>query len=177
MKIILFILTLNLFSAFQVTKETTIKDFVSTQHDFEVIQNSKKERFVNTLLNQKLHNEKYEVHLKAKRPHSNKNSYDKTVYTRIQIWQFKFETPEKRKQATDSLFTCFPFDCANIKSQVNQGIKITPSIWIFKDKAIYIANTNCEQVDEKWKNFKIAFSETFAENDSEIIVTECGKLS
>ncbi len=56
-------------------------------------------------------------------------------------------------------------------------IKITPSIWIFTDQSIFIARTACEQVDKKWTNFKSEFADTFAAKDSEIIVTECGKLT
>ena len=93
------------------------------------------------------------------------------------MWQFDFGTIEKRKQATDSLLNCFPNDCARIKRQIDQGLKITPSIWIFTDKTIYIARTACEQVDEKWTDFKRGFVTSFAGNDSEIIVSECGKLT
>ncbi len=115
-------------------------------------------------------------HRNIQESHSNKNSYNKTVYTRIQMWQFDFETKEKCKQAIDSLFNCFPNNCAKIKRQVDQGVKITPSIWIFTDKKIVIAKTACEQVDQKWTEFKKEFVEYFANNETEIIVTECGKL-
>lgn len=164
-------------STFQSEQEKTILNFVSTQNDFEVIQTFKTGAFVNSFANHMLHDRKLEIAIKAKKSHSNKNSYDKSVYTRIQIWQFDFETNEKREQATDSLLNCFPNDCAKVKRQIDQGIKITPSIWVFTDKTIYIAQTACEQVDEKWTEFKKEFTDTFAYNDSEIIVTECGNLT
>lgn len=166
-----------LLTAFQGGQEQTILSFASTQNDFEVIQTFKTGAFVNTLSNLKLHDRNLEIAIKAKKSHSNKNSYDKTVYTRIQIWQFDFETSGKRKQATDSLLNCFPNDCSKITSSTNQDIKITPSIWVFTDKTIYVAQTACEQVDEKWTEFKSEFADTFAVIDSEIIVTECGKLT
>ena len=177
MKILITILTFSLLTAFQDGQEKTILNFAKDQTDFEIIQTFKTGAFVNSFANEMLHERKLEIALKARKSHSNKKSYDKTVYTRIQMWQFDFETKEKQNQATDSLLNCFPNDCAKIKRQIDQGIKITPSIWIFTDKTIYIAQTACEQVDEKWTDFKIEFSDTFAGNDSEIIVTECGKLT
>ncbi len=177
MRILITILTFSLLTAFQNGQKKTILNFASDQTQFEIIQTFKTGVFVNSFANEMLHNRKLEIAIKAKKSHSNRNSYDKTVYTRIQMWQFDFETKDKREQATDSLLNCFPNDCAKIKRQINQGIKITPSIWIFTDKTIYIAQTACEQVDEKWTDFKSGFSETFADKDSDIIVTECGKLT
>ena len=133
--------------------------------------------FVNSIENHQFHDRKLEIAINDKESHSNKNSYGKTVYTRIQMWQFDFDTNEKRKQASDSLLNCFPNDCAKVKRQVDQGIKITPSIWVFTDKSIFIAQTACEQVDKKWTEFKSEFADEFADNESEIIVTECGKLT
>ena len=177
MRTLIIILTFSLLTAFQNGQEKTILNFASNQTDFEIIQTFKTGHFVNSIENHQLHNQKFEIAIKAKKSHSNKKSYDKTVYTRIQMWQFDFDTKEKRKQATDSLLNCFPNDCEKIKIQVDQGIKITPSIWVFTDKTIYIAQTACEQVDKKWSEFKSEFSNTFADNDSEIIVTECGKMT
>ena len=177
MRILITILTFSLLTAFQGGEENTVLNFASDQTEFEIIQTFKTGYFVNSIENQDLHEKKFEIAIKAKKSHSNKNSYDKTVYTRIQMWQFDFETTEKRIQATDSLLKCFPNDCAKIRRQVDQGIKITPSIWIFADKSIYIARTACEQVDEKWTDFKKYFSESFANNETQIIVTECGKLT
>jgi len=171
------ILIFSFLTAFQDRQEKTILNFAKDQTDFEIIQTIKSGAFVNSFANEMLHDRKWDIALKAKKSHSNKNSYDKTVYTRIQMWQFDFETKEKRKQANDLLLNCFPNDCAKIKKHTDQGIKITPSIWIFTDKSIYIAQTACEQVDHKWNEFKREFSDTFADKESEIIVTECGKLT
>ena len=177
MKTVITILTFVFLTAFQGRQELTIYNFANTQHDFKIIQNFKSKTFVNSISNLMLHDRELDVTIKAKKSHSNKNSYEKTVYTQIQMWQFDFETKEKLKQATDSLLNCFPNDCAKITRQIDQGVKITPSIWIFTNKTIYIAQTNCEQVDEKWNEFKCEFAEIFANNDSEIIVTDCGKLT
>ena len=154
-----------------------IHQFARTQNDFQVVKAFKAGYFVNSIENQGLHKQKLETFLKANKSHSNRNSYEKTVFTRIQLWQFDFATEEKYRQAKDSLLNCFPNDCAKIKRQTNQTIKVTPSIFILGSKRIIIASTACEQVDEKWKNFKREFADNFADNDSEIIITTCGKLT
>lgn len=178
MRYVVIILTLGLLTSFNFGQKMTIIEFAQTQLDlFKIEQTFKTGYFVNSVENQNLHIKKSEIALKAIKLHSNKNSYDKKVYTRIQMWQFDFETNDKCKQVSDSLLNCFPNDCFKIKRQIDQGIKITPSIWIITDKTIYIAKTACEQVDEKWTNFKADFVESFADNDSEIIITECGKLT
>ena len=178
MRYITIILALGLLTSFNVGQKMTIIEFAQTQLDlFKIEQTFKTGYFVNSVENQNLHIKKNEIALKAINLHSNKNSYDKKVYTRIQMWQFDFETNDKCKQVSDSLLNCFPNDCFKIKKQIDQGIKITPSIWIITDKTIYVAKTACEQVDEKWTNFIADFVESFADNDSEIIITECGKLT
>jgi len=167
--------TLNILN-FQ--QDITILDFAETQlDDFEIIKTSKKGYdFVWRIEKHQLHNNKIEITLKAKNSHSNQNSYNKTIYSRIQMWQFEFETTEKCKQTIDSLLNCFSDGCS-IKRQVNQTAKTTPSIWILDKKRIIIAETSCEHVDEKWNNFKRDFAKTFADVDTEIIVTECGYLT
>jgi hypothetical protein len=177
MRYIAIILIFRLLTSFNAGQKKTITEFAQTQLDrFKIEQTFKTGYFVNSIENQNLHIKKSEIALKSIALHSNKNSSDKKVYTRIQLWQFDFETNDKCKRATDSLLNCFPNDCFKIKGQIDQGIKITPSIWIITDKNIYVAKTACEQVDEKWTNFIKDFSESFADDDSEIIVAECGKL-
>jgi hypothetical protein len=177
MRILITILTFSLLTAFQSGLDGTILDFARNQSEFEVINTFKNGYFVNSIQNNYLHDQKFEIAIKAKKSHSNKNSYGESVYSQIQMWQFHFETKEKSEQIIDSLLNCFPYDCAKIKRGIEQGIKITPSIWIFADNNIYIARIACEQVDNKWTKFKNEFAATFADNDSEIIVTDCGKLT
>lgn len=158
-------------------QERTIYNFVTSQLDkFEVLKTFKTGYFVNSIENYGFHTKKREIAIKAKESHSSKNSYNKTVYTLIQMWQFDFDTVEKCEQAIDSLLNCFPNDCVKIKRMFDQKINITPSIWIFRDNTIIIAETACEQVDQKWIDFKKDFAENFADDETEIIVTECGKL-
>jgi hypothetical protein len=168
---------LTLLSAFQVRAEKTISDFVQAQlGNFRIIQTEEKRIYVYSIENQNFHNNKIEFTLKAKKAHFNK-SYGGNITTQIQIWQFDFETNEKCKQAVDSLLNCFPIDCFQIKRQVNEGVKIAQSIWILGKKRIIAAQTACEQVDEKWINFKRDLVKEFADSDTEIIVTECGRLT
>ena len=156
----------------------TITDFSNTQRQrFDLIQTFKTGYFVNSVENHELHVRKIEKALKAKAAHSNKNSYGKSVFTRIQMWQFDFASSGKYNQVIDSLFKCFPYDCNRISEGEDKAIKIIPSIWIFAGNSIYIASTHCEQVDDKWRVFIKEFASEFAETDSKIILTECGKLT
>ncbi len=157
--------------------EKTIEQFTQTQlNTYHKIKPDQSQYFTSPLEQFKLHNKKTHLTLKEKTSHSNKNSYNKTVYTRINIWQFDFTSEEKCEQAIDSLLTCFPNDCAKIQKQVDQNLKITPSIWIMADQNIYIAKIACEHADEKWIKFKRDFAATFADDKNHIILTECGKL-
>ena len=177
MRILITILTVGLLTAFQIS-DRTIEQFVQSQlNAYAIIQNDESQYFTYSLEKLNLHKEKKRVTIKANNTHSNKNSYNKTVYSRIHIWQFDFASKEKCGQAIDSLLNCFPNDCGKIKRNNDQGLKITPSIWILTDTKIYIAKTACEQVDEKWTDFKKKFTASFSDNETEIIVTECGKLT
>lgn len=153
----------------------SIAKFVTSQFDqYELDESFKSDNFVNSIDNQNLHLSKNKISLKAIKPHKNRNSYDKTVC--IQMWQFYYENNEKCEQVIDSLMKCFPYDCAKIKYGIDQSIKVSPSIWIFTDREIFVAKISCKHVDEKWEIFKKDFANTFAEKDSKIIVTECEKL-
>lgn len=177
MKNIFFISTFLLLTSFQGERRMSIAKFVTSQFDqYELEESYMSDNFVKSIEKQNLHLYSDRILLKAKESHKNKNSYDKPVFTRIQLWQFYFENKEKCNQAIDSLLKCFPNDCAEIEKGKNQSIKVTPSIWVFCDSEIYVARTSCEHVDEKWKAFKKDFAFTFAEENSKIIVTECGKL-
>jgi hypothetical protein len=178
MKFLTAILSTVLLATFQVRAEKTISDFAQTQLDnFRIIQPFEGFNFVAYIENQEVHNNKIELTLKAKKAHSNENSYGQRVYTRIRIWQLDFETNEKCEQTIESLLNCFPIDCFKIKRQVNQTAHIAQSIWILDKKRIIVAGTACEQVDKKWINLKRDLVKEFADSDTEIIVTECGKLT
>lgn len=108
MRYITIILAFGILTSFNIGQKMTIFEFALTQFDlFRIEQTYKTGYFVNFIENQNLHLKKSEIALKAFNLHSNKNSYDKKVYTRIQMWQFDFETNEKCKQVSDSLLNCF----------------------------------------------------------------------
>lgn len=163
--------------AYKTKDNVKLVDFASILFRYDIVDSSKSDRFVLSIERSDLFSYSNSISLKAKKPHSNSNSYDKTVYSRIKLWDYDFDSKEKCKQAIDYLLDCFPNDCARIEKNKDQGIKVTPSIWILNDKKIYVAKTACEHVDYKWTDFMTKFVETFADSDSEIIVTECGKLT
>ena len=178
MRIIIAILTLGLLTSIQIVQDRRIDQFVNSQLDeFEIIRTFKTGYFVNSIENYRLHTNKLEIAIKAKKHHLNSNDSGKKVYTQIQLWQFDFDTNQKCVQVVDSLLNCFPYDCTKIRRQVDLRIKIAPSIWILGNKSIYIAKTSCEQVDEKWIDFKKNFADTFADEDTAIIVADCGKIT
>lgn len=178
MKNLVIIIIFSFLTAFQVDQKEALGHFAKTQlTDFKIIQTLKTGYFVNSIENYGLHIKKTELAIKAKKPHSSKDSYNQNVYSFIQMWQFDFETKEKCKQVQDSLLSCFPNDCFKVQRQVDRVMKITPAIFIFNDKQIIIAQTLCEHVDQKWFDFKRKFAKAFAENNADLIVTECGKLT
>lgn len=178
MKFFVIILTLGLASFLQMNQEQTIMGFSEAKlPDYTVDKAFKGGKWYNWVEKYNLHEQKIEIGLKAKQPHSNANSYNLTVYSRIQISQFDFATKDRCGQVIDALLNCFPYNCAKLTKNKDQGIKITQSIWILTEKHIYIAQTACEQVDEKWIRFRKDFVEAFADVETEIIVTECGNLT
>lgn len=155
-----------------------LEKFVKTQEKtYQKIAIEEDEIFTHSIDDKNLFSSKSHFLIKAKNSHSNKASYNLTVYTRINLWKYDFETKEKCKQAQDSLLNSFPNHGAPIKRNVNISYKITPSIFIFNEKSICIAKTNCEQVDEKWPVFLKEFSNAFSDKDAEIIKAECGKIT
>ncbi len=176
MNVLLTIVTFSLLTAIQYPQDKTVEDFARRQEGFEIIVSTEADYFVHSIDKLQLHSKKREVAIRAKAPHSNQNSYNRSVYAKIQMWQFDFPSKETGDQAVDSLLKCFPNDCAKVQRQKAAGIKVTPSIWVLTGRTIYLARIACEQVDEKWVKFRQDFAESFAETDSEIIVTECGRL-
>ena len=168
-----FVLTILSFN-YQVEKSLLV--FARQQTDFNVIENEIEANFINSVEDQKLHSKITFLLLKAKQTHSNSQSFHKSVYARIQIWQIDFENEEKCSKAIMGLKKCFPNDCGKIIDQNSKPMKINPSIWIFTPTTIYVASIPCAQVDEKWTKFKKHFAVYFAFDNSEIIVSKCGGI-
>ncbi|WP_196887975.1 hypothetical protein [Aureivirga sp. CE67] len=141
------------------------------KHSFTI--NSKAKDFYN-IDSKNLSSSIEKLSLKAKKSH--KNIYGQTTYSRINIEKYDFENEELCKQAKDILINCFPRSCSKIKKGEEIGIKIVPSIFLLGKKSIIVAKIPCEQVDEKWENFKNTLIETYKEPKTEIIVSKCGKV-
>ena len=116
------------------------------------------------------------VELKSKVVHSNKNS--RFVERNQLIGFYAFEYPNKKvcKLSVDLLLQCFPNFCVAVERGKPINDKITPSVYIINDKTVYCIETFCEDVNEQWKEVLKKFVDTFADNSSMIILTECGKL-
>ncbi|MBO6516807.1 MAG: hypothetical protein JJ975_09675 [Bacteroidia bacterium] len=155
-----------------------LDSFVKTQLEtYEVIAPTTSFNVTYALERYQLHREKTSAALKSLNSHSNENSYNLTVYSRIYLWQFDFSSNERCSQAIDSLMNCFPIDCTPIEKYENTPMKTPPSIWVLNKNSIYIAQTACEQVDSNWVTFKHEFVERLATDQAPVIVTDCGRLS
>lgn len=176
LKSILFFAFVLTILSFNFLEEKSLLDFAREEKDFQVIENAKEVNFINSVEDQKLHSKITFLLLKAKQTHSNSQSFHKSVYARIQIWQIDFENEEKCSKAIKGLKNCFPNDCGKIIDQNSISMKINPSIWIFTPTTIYVASIPCAQVDEKWTKFKKHFAAYFAFENSEIIVSKCGSI-
>lgn len=144
--------------------------------NFKIIETDSSQTFAYSIEKTNLFSSKNQITLKAIKAHVNEASYNLKVYSKINLWEFQFESTEKCNQTIDSLLNSFPNMGAPIKRNVNISYKITPSVFIFNEKSIYIAKTNCEHVDTNWENFNQDFIKTFAISNSQIIKAECGKL-
>jgi len=168
---------LSLLVVFVLVPRETIEDFATDQTDYEVIDSLAQSPFVGSIYQRQLHQKMFETAIQAKDLGPRAAGSDKPAFAGIRMWQFDFETSEKREEATDSLLRCFPEDCARIERQIDQALRIAPSIWVFTDRNIYVAQTGCQPDDEKWTIFKREFADTFADKDSDIIVTDCSQLT
>jgi hypothetical protein len=176
MKPILLLFFVFLILAFNFEEEKSLLNFACQQTDFHIIENTKKTNFINSIEEQKLHSKFTTFLLKAKLTHSNSQSFYKSVYACIQIWQIDFENEEKCSKAIVGLKKCFPNDCGKIVDHNSIPMKINPTIWIFTPTTIYVASIPCAQVDEKWTKFKQNFAAYFGFENSEIIVSKCGSI-
>ena len=72
MRILFIILTFSFLTAFQDGQGKTILNFANEQTDFETLPTFKTGYFVNSIENHELHNQKFEIAIKANNSHSNK---------------------------------------------------------------------------------------------------------
>lgn len=175
MKYFITVIILTLVAVFPKENPKSVTAFAKTQKDtYTEIAFDKSGNFTYLLEKLQLHSSKTQLRLKAKTRHANKQSYYKQVYSRINLWQYNYATKESCKQAIDSLVTCFPSECVTVKGKANMPLKVTPSIWVLSDKTIYIAQTNCEHIDDDWTLFKSEFVTALSSKNSQQMETACG---
>ncbi len=102
------------------------------------------------------------------------NKYNQKVYQRLYFGTYQYETPEQCEAALDSLLDCFGTDCAPLKwGDTSRSFKITPTVYIIRDRQIIFCKTACEQHNASWDTF---VSEMVAElaDKHRYIVVGCG---
>jgi hypothetical protein len=116
------------------------------------------------------------VALRSKVIHANKNSRFQERNQLIGFYVFEYANKKACKLSVDSLLQCFPNFCVKVERGKPSNDQITPSVYIINDKTIYCMETFCEDVNEQWEEVVKSFVDTFADNSSTILLTECGKL-
>jgi hypothetical protein len=110
-----------------------------------------------------------------KRKKSFKNKYDQTVYQRLFLGFYQYDTEKQCSAALDSLLNCFGTDCCKIKWGDNiKGFKTTPRVYLINEKTIITCKIYCEHVDNFWITFKHDLIMTFGNESSIIIDAGCG---
>jgi len=113
------------------------------------------------------------ITLKSKK--SFKNKYDQTVFQRLFLGFYQYETEEQCSSALDSLLNCFGTGCGKIKwGDTIEAFKITPTVYLINDKTIITCKIFCEQENNFWTTFKHDLITTFANETSRIIDAGCG---
>jgi hypothetical protein len=116
------------------------------------------------------------IELKSKTVHANKNSRFQERYQKIGFYTFEYANKKTCKLSVDTLLQCFPNFCVKVERGTPSTEKIAPSVYIINDKAVYCMETFCEDVNEHWDEVWKNFVDTFADNNSIIIFSECGEL-
>ena len=79
--------------------------------------------------------------------------------------------------AQEQLLKCFPTSCIQLDIGQDKPGKFTPSIVIINNNEIYIVRTHCEDETISWEEIRLKAIEYFANENSILIHTECGKLT
>jgi hypothetical protein len=116
------------------------------------------------------------VGLRSKTMHANKNSRFQERNQMIGFYAFEYPNKKVCKLSVDSILMCFPNFCVVIERSKASTDQIAPSVYILNDKTVYCIETACEDVTEQWDETLKKFVDTFADNNSTIILSECGKL-
>ena len=103
------------------------------------------------------------------------NNYKQTVYQRLYLSFYQYETDKQCTAALDSLMNCFGGDCGKLKWGVSgQSAKTIPCIYLISEKEIVACHINCEHQNDFWTKFKHDLEITFGNGTSAIIESGCG---
>ena len=176
MKLLSIFLILLLASA-QVKTPSALDDFAKAQSAiYSIDTKAELKGYAGAVTRLNLHSSESKIALKSRKAFSVTLGDGRTMYSRIELYKYEFDTKEKCLQAGNALLACFPNDCQKIIRGADGSAKITPSVVIFGSQTIVIAVTNCESADEKWADLKKEFVKAFAQETDELIETGCGGL-
>lgn len=104
-----------------------------------------------------------------------KNKYDQTVYQRLFLGFYQYDTDKQCSAALDSLLNCFGTDCGKINWGDNgKSLKTTPTIYLINEREIIVCKIHCEHTNDFWTTFKHDLTMTFGNGTSGIIDSGCG---
>lgn len=104
-----------------------------------------------------------------------KNKYDQTVYQRLFLGYYQYETDQQCSAALDSLLNCFGTDCDQLKWGDNgKKLKSTPTYYLINEREIIVCKIHCVHTNAFWTTFKHDLAMTFGSGSSGIIETDCG---
>lgn len=104
-----------------------------------------------------------------------RNKYDQTVYQRLYLGFYQYETENQCLNALDSLLNCFGTDCGQVKWGENgTSLKTSPAIYLINQKEIIVCKIHCEHANDFWTSFKNDLVIIFGNRASGIIETGCG---
>ena len=110
-----------------------------------------------------------------KRKTSFKNKYNQTVYQRLFLGFYQYDTDKQCSAALDSLLNCFGTDCGKLKWGDNgKSLKTTPSIYLIKSREIIVCKIHCEHINDFWTTFKNDLTTTLGHGEFGIIEAGCG---
>ena len=93
----------------------------------------------------------------------------------LYLYFFEFENNDYLNLCYRNLLNCFPIDCTAIVENINiDGYKISPAIFIIKEKYIVIAKIGCYYPKIKWEHNKKQLFDYFYSGKDIVIQTGCG---
>ena len=104
-----------------------------------------------------------------------KNKYGQTVYQRLFLGFYQYDSGKQCSAALDSLLNCFGTDCGKLKWGDNgKSLKTTPTIYLINEREIIVCKIHCEHTNDFWTTFKNDLTTTFGNGTSGIIEAGCG---